>query len=427
MDPLSLLMFARDNKYQELEAAITLGFSPDTGNQMGQTAMHIAALWGSYEVAEKLIQLGANVNVENTRGQTPLHFAASARKRAKEICTLLLKHGAATDVMDSTGRVAYEMADDDEIRTLLGGPDGRLFSFASEGKVAELQLLLSDGSIKSVKVLDSKGRTPLNIAVTKEHLEVVQALLSFDPTCLDVPDSGGDTALHCATDVSNSKILTYLLSLKPDLNIQNLNPSEYAAGNWILHGEAIMPVDKTALHLAVENGDVAVVTMLLEAGADPNILDFDKRSALHLALEQLDVPLVELLLAHKADPNQTSQDFVSPLHFAAQRGPARLLQALLDRGGDPRVVNEDGWAPLHLAARSGNAEKARLLLAAQAPVSAPNTQQGNTPLHLAAINGHLQATQVLLEYSADKAAVNKEGKRPTDVAKTPEVTAMLGV
>jgi hypothetical protein len=34
MDPLSLLMFARDNKYQELEAAITLGFSPDTGDQV---------------------------------------------------------------------------------------------------------------------------------------------------------------------------------------------------------------------------------------------------------------------------------------------------------------------------------------------------------------------------------------------------------
>jgi ankyrin repeat protein len=34
---------------------------------MGQTAMHIAALWGSYEVAEKLIHLGANVNIENTR------------------------------------------------------------------------------------------------------------------------------------------------------------------------------------------------------------------------------------------------------------------------------------------------------------------------------------------------------------------------
>ena len=35
--------------------------------QMGQTALHIAALWGSYAVAEKLLDMGADVNVENSR------------------------------------------------------------------------------------------------------------------------------------------------------------------------------------------------------------------------------------------------------------------------------------------------------------------------------------------------------------------------
>ncbi len=53
------------------------------------------------------------------------------------------------------------------------------------------------------------------------------------------------------------------------------------------------------------------------------------------------------------------------------------------------------WSALHLAARAGNADKVRLLLLAQAPVSAPNTLQGNTPLHLAAINGHISACQVM--------------------------------
>ncbi len=219
--------------------------------------------------------------------------------------------------MDASGRVAYEMADDDEVRTMLGGPDGRLFSFAAAGKVEELQQLLP--SLKSIKVLDSKGRTALNIAVSEEHLSVVQLLLAHDPTCLNLPDSGGDTALHCAADVGNNKIVSFLLEQKPDVNLQNLNPTEYGAGNWMVHGETIMPVDKTALHLAVENGDSAVATLLLEAGANADILDFDQRSALHLALENLDVPMVMLLLAHNANPNLANQDFVSPLHFAAQR------------------------------------------------------------------------------------------------------------
>ena len=35
--------------------------------QMGQTALHIASLWGSFEAAQALIMSGANANVENSR------------------------------------------------------------------------------------------------------------------------------------------------------------------------------------------------------------------------------------------------------------------------------------------------------------------------------------------------------------------------
>jgi hypothetical protein len=33
---------------------------------------------------------------------------------------------------------------------------------------------------------------------------------------------------------------------------------------------------------------------------------------------------------------------------------------------------------------------------------------------------------VLLEYGADRSALNKEGKKPIDVAKNPETRAVLG-
>ena len=108
------------------------------------------------------------------------------------------------------------------------------------------------------------------------------------------------------------------------------------------------------------------------------------------------------------------------------RGPTQILQALLDRSADPALANADGWSPLHLAARSGNADKVQLLLAAQAPSSTPNLQQGNTPLHLAAINGHAATCKVLLEYGADRSVLNKEGKKPIDIAKNPETRAILG-
>ena len=38
--------------------------------QMGQTALHIACLWGNMEVVTKLLDLGADVNCENMRCRT---------------------------------------------------------------------------------------------------------------------------------------------------------------------------------------------------------------------------------------------------------------------------------------------------------------------------------------------------------------------
>lgn len=35
--------------------------------QMGQTALHVAALWGNTDAIRVLIQLGANPNAENMR------------------------------------------------------------------------------------------------------------------------------------------------------------------------------------------------------------------------------------------------------------------------------------------------------------------------------------------------------------------------
>lgn len=94
MDPNLILTLARDNKATELAALIQQqGTSPNAGNkvcrdvvvccaglqvelaesvvaaavQMGQTALHVAALWGNQDAIRVLIQLGANVNQTNVR------------------------------------------------------------------------------------------------------------------------------------------------------------------------------------------------------------------------------------------------------------------------------------------------------------------------------------------------------------------------
>jgi hypothetical protein len=83
---MSLLALARDNKWQDIERLVERGVPVMTANQMGQTAIHIASLWGNVETIQALLRLGADANAENVRGSVPLHFAAGAKDNAHEAC-----------------------------------------------------------------------------------------------------------------------------------------------------------------------------------------------------------------------------------------------------------------------------------------------------------------------------------------------------
>ncbi len=57
----------------------------------------------------------------------------------------------------------------------------RLFQLTGEGKSEELRALLAGGTIKSVRVTDTKGITPINTAVLAESLETIQVRFSGSP------------------------------------------------------------------------------------------------------------------------------------------------------------------------------------------------------------------------------------------------------
>ncbi|GIL69469.1 hypothetical protein Vretimale_13583 [Volvox reticuliferus] len=441
---LAILALARDNKADDIRRLVTEGeMAVDAANEFGQTALHVASLWGNLEAMKVLIELGADVDVPNSRGSTPLHFAASAKRHPRAVCQILLDAGADTEAVDLMGRQPYEMANDEDVRSLLGGPDARIFAFASEGNAAALRSLLAEAAAAgkgdmgddkeprgiSLRVVDNEGSTPLNLAIAAESLETVKVILEHDPAMIDYPDMSGNTPLHAAVEAGNLDVLRYLLSRQPppEMNVQNMHASEYAQGNWMLGGETLEPFDKTPLHMAVEAGDVEAVKMLLETGCcNVNLLDFDKSSPLHLALDAEDEEMAERLLRAGANPDQPNPDFKSPLHLAASRGKLSMLRLLIEvgRANVRGAVSDDGWTPLHLAARGGAVDKVGVLVAAGANVEAaiPN---GNTALHLAAINGHVAVVRALLEAGANKDAKNREGKRPADVAKTKELMDLL--
>ncbi|KAL3470799.1 ankyrin repeat-containing domain protein [Aspergillus californicus] len=125
-----------------------------------------------------------------------------------------------------------------------------------------------------------------------------------------------------------------------------------------------------ALHDCKPAVRLAMVQMLLSAGADPNRTYPGVRGTpLQAALKQQDpeqeYALADLLLENGADPNARVGKAVNkmraPLLYAARRGQIGLVHWLFEHGADPRIA----WGQLTLIdeARRGNVlEKVKVLL-----------------------------------------------------------------
>eukprot|EP00548_Thalassiothrix_antarctica_P002940 CAMPEP_0194142488 /NCGR_PEP_ID=MMETSP0152-20130528/11729_1 /TAXON_ID=1049557 /ORGANISM="Thalassiothrix antarctica, Strain L6-D1" /LENGTH=196 /DNA_ID=CAMNT_0038841445 /DNA_START=111 /DNA_END=701 /DNA_ORIENTATION=+ len=101
-----LLRAAQRNETSQIYDLITtMGVPPSYGNGIGQTALHVAVLWGHMDCVDMLLQLGANVNAANSMmGMTPLHTVLGSTKLSYEvkeqIVLILLDAGADTGMED---------------------------------------------------------------------------------------------------------------------------------------------------------------------------------------------------------------------------------------------------------------------------------------------------------------------------------------
>ena len=89
-------------------------------NAIGQSGLHVAAIWGNLEVALMLIDAGADINAQNQFGVTPLMSAAPKEgQKALDMVRFLVDEGADTLIPAKNGLVAHEVAKTDEMNRLL--------------------------------------------------------------------------------------------------------------------------------------------------------------------------------------------------------------------------------------------------------------------------------------------------------------------
>ena len=146
------------------------------------------------------------------------------------------------------------------------------------------------------------------------------------------------------------------------------------------------------------------VKLLLDHGADVNLVDRNGCSPLHVACYIGALASVKSLVSAGARLDVLDERGHSVLHKACFSGNERVLQFLLQtRKVELEAVDKSKRTCLHVAALLGKAKALTVLLEAGLKISLPDANNC-TALHLAVTSNQVQTVQVLLSYKADTAA-----------------------
>ena len=138
-------------------------------------------------------------------------------------------------------------------------------------------------------------------------------------------------------------------------------------------GSGLNRAGATPFLLAAETGDISLMRLLIQLGADPKLSNKDSSTPLLAACgvgvlgngddsagtEEESIQAVSLLLEQGADINAVDDNGNSAMHGAAYSSWTKLVQYLADHGADVNAWNQKnkrGWTPLLIAEghRPGN-------------------------------------------------------------------------
>ena len=152
------------------------------------------------------------------------------------------------------------------------------------------------------------------------------------------------------------------------------------------------------LHRAARDGLDGVVDWLI-ASRSQNPDEFHARKTpIYGACGRGNLKVVQVLINHGADVNAKRSFGWRPLHFASNNGRLEIVRLLINSGADLNVRDNDDWTPLLLASVEGHREVVQVLLEKGAD---PNVRcWDGTPLDWALERDHSEVAQLLVQYGA---------------------------
>ncbi|KAL0429649.1 UNVERIFIED_CONTAM: Potassium channel SKOR [Sesamum radiatum] len=190
--------------------------------------------------------------------------------------------------------------------------------------------------------------------------------------------------------------------------------------NKILESAIALQIEKheselaMRLNCAANDGDLNRLQHLVEAGADPNKMDYNGQSALHRAASKGYEDIIQFLIQKHVEISPRDHFGRTPLFEAIKNGHDRAA-SLLVRAGASLSIDDAGNCLCKAVARKDLDFLKRLLANGINPNS--KNYDLRAPLHLAASEGLYSESILLLEAGASVFATDRWGRTPIDEAR----------
>lgn len=372
------------------------GADVNHAERTGETPLMRAAEVGVLPVVQLLLVRGASVDARDEYyGQTALMFAARAGHA--DIVKALLARGADPNAATSVGATPAFVAPNSVpgfgfgVGILRGGvpadrgrrepiPGGMtpLLYAVRHDRVEVAKLLIQAGA--DVNAKEANGIWPLLMAISNDNMAVAHLMLARG-SAVNGQDWYGRSPLWEAVNVRNLyvhnatfkngidrapvlELIHALLAAGADVNARTKETPPFRHHLLETTGslEWVDFTGQTPFLTAALAGDVTVMKLLLEHGANPRIDTFEGTSPLMAAAgvnwvlaqtwtegpEQL-LAAVKLCFDLGMSVNQANSMGITALHGAANRGSDAIIRFLVEKGADLTAQDKQNRTPLDWA------------------------------------------------------------------------------
>jgi ankyrin repeat protein len=290
----ALTMACREGRLAVVKVLVAAGsrVEPQPREQTGP--LGAASLGGHLEVVKYVVdEARADVNRAGRGGETPLRCAVS---------------GSHTDIVEYLlGRPDIDI----DARSIWGG-ESALILACRMGNLAVVKRLVAAGS--SVEAQASNEVGPLVAAAVRGHLEVVKYLVDEAGADVTRENPAGETPIRCAARKGYADIVEYLLG-RPGSDL-----------------DAVSTRGESALTLACRMNRLAVVKLLVAAGARVEAQAGEKRGPLGTAASEGHLEVVKYLVEEAgADVTRAGRGGETPITCAAKVEIVEYLRQVTSR------------------------------------------------------------------------------------------------